>query len=184
MTMIYAILKFLFFPATYVKGFWEQFTCKILGLPVETSNYLAANEMCGHVDHALPKNPSSAFLMAIGPSVMNLFIGSSFFGAGYMLIFEMGIGYYESRTAFVLGVFMLYLGISFFCNIFPTVEDAMNLYDVMYSQKKGNIIGRIFAFIPTALLYAGAYLERYCVTSILWIVLVVAVSILNKYAFI
>lgn len=184
MTVIYAILKLIVFPGTYVKGFWEHFTCKILGLPVESSAYLSTNELCGHVEHALPKNPIAAFFLAVFPSIMNLFIGSSFLGAGYMLIFEMGIGYYESRSAFVLGILLLYLGISFLCNIFPMVEDAMNLYDILYSQKRGNVIGRIFAFIPTVIVYAGAYLERYCVISILWIVLVAAVSIISKYALI
>ena len=184
MTLLYVILKFLTFPGTYVKGFWEHLTCKILGLPVESSAYLTTNELCGHVDHSLPKKPSEAFLLAIGPSVMNLFIGASVLSAGYKLIFDMGISYYESRTAFVLGVFLIYIGISFLCNIFPMVEDAMNLYDILYAQKKGNAVGRIFAFVPTALVYAGAYLERYCVISILWIVLVVAVSVLNKYALI
>lgn len=184
MTVLYAVFKVITFPGTYVKGFWEHFICKILGLPVENSVYLSMNDVCGHVDHALPKRPFGAFVMAAFPSFMNLFIGSSFLSAGYMLIFEMGIGYYESRTAFVLGAFMLYLGVSFLCNVFPMVEDAMNLYDLLYSQKKGHIIGRIFAFIPTALLYAGAYLERYCVISILWLVVVIVVSLLNKYAFI
>lgn len=184
MTVIYAIFKLITFPGAYVKGFWEHLTCKILGLPVESSSYLSTNELCGHVEHALPKKPVEAFILAILPSVINAFIGSSFFGAGYMLVFEMGIGYYESRTAFVLGILLLYLGISFFCNVFPMIEDAMNLYDILYSQKKGNIIGRIIAFIPTAVVYAGSYLERYCVISILWLVVIAAVSILNKYALI
>ena len=52
------------------------------------------------------------------------------------------------------------------CNIFPLVEDAMNLWEVAYKQKKMNIIGRIFFAIPSALAYAGAFLEKYCVTFI------------------
>lgn len=181
MTTVYVIFKILAFPGTFVKGFWEHLTCKILGLPVESSSYLSTSELCGHVDHALPKTPFAAFLAAIGPSLMNLFIGSVFFGSGYKLIFDMGIGYYESRQAFVLGVFLLYIGISFLCNIFPMVEDAMNLYDILYAQKKGNIVGRIFAFIPTAIVYAGSYLERYCVTEILFVIFIVVFSVLKKY---
>lgn len=184
MTIVYLVFKFLTFPGTFVKGFWEHLTCKILGLPVESSMYLNLNELCGHVDHSLPKKPFAAFVMAICPSVMNLFIGSVFFSAGNMLIFDMEIGYYESRSAFILGVFMLYIGISFLCNIFPTVVDAMNLYDILYAQKKGNIIGRIFAFVPTAIVYAGAYFERYCVTEILFAVFIIGFSLLKKYMFI
>lgn len=184
MTTVYVIFKILTFPGTFVKGFWEHLICKILGLPVETSAYLSLNELCGHVDHTFPQKPFAAFVMATVPSLMNLFIGSAFFGSGYKLIYDMEIGYYESRLAFVLGVFLLYIGISFLCNIFPMVEDAMNLYDILYVQKKGNTVGRIFAFIPAVFVYAGSYLEKYCVTSVLWLVFIVVMSIMSKYAFI
>ena len=35
MTKLYIIGKILTFPGAYIKGFWEQLTCRILGLPVE-----------------------------------------------------------------------------------------------------------------------------------------------------
>ena len=144
MTGLYIASKILSFPGAYIRGFWEQFTCKLLGLPVEIPGYLRIDEACGHVEHALPKKGFAAYLIATGPGFMN---------------FNSGL--------FILYALMVYVGASLLCSAFPLVEDAMNLYDLLYRQKKGNIIGRIFAFIPTVITYAGAYLEKYCITFIL-----------------
>lgn len=173
MTALYIASKILTFPGAYVKGFWEHLTAKLLGLPVEIPGYLRIDEACGHAEHTMAKKGFSAYLMATGPGFMNFMSGFWLFFAGFMNLRYMGITHYDSIPLFALYVIMTYVGISMLCNIFPLVEDAMNLFDLLYRQKKGNIIGRIFAFIPTVITYAGAYLEKYCVTVVLVIVFVV-----------
>ncbi|MBE6771719.1 MAG: hypothetical protein E7547_06215 [Ruminococcaceae bacterium] len=172
MTALYIASKILTFPGAYIKGFWEHLTCKILGLPVEVPGYLRIDEACGHVEHVLPKGGFSAYLMSTGPAFMNFNIGIWIFLAGFVNLYYMGITPYDSVALFVMYVLMTYVGASMLCNVFPLVEDAMNLYDLLYSQKKGNAVGRIFAFIPTVVTYAGAYLEKYCITTVLWIVFI------------
>lgn len=171
MTALYIASKILTFPGAYIKGFWEHLTCKLLGLPVESTGYLRLDEACGHVEHAFPKKGWAAYLIATGPSFMNFNIGLWIFLAGFFNLRYMGITPNDSVGLFIMYIIMTYAGISMLCNVFPLVEDAMNLYDLLYKQKKGNIVGRIFAFIPTVTAYAGAYLEKYCVTVVLWIVL-------------
>ena len=173
MTALYIASKILTFPGAYIKGFWEHLTCKILGLPVEVPGYLRIDEACGHVEHVLPKKGFAAYLMSTGPAFMNFNIGIWLFLAGFVNLYYMGITPYDSVGLFVMYVLMTYVGASMLCNIFPLVEDAMNLYDLLYSQKKGNAIGRILAFIPTVVTYAGAYLEKYCITTVLWIVFII-----------
>ena len=173
MTALYIASKILTFPGAYIRGFWEQLTCKILGLPVEIPGYLRIDEACSHVDHALAKKGFAAYLVATGPGFMNFMSGFWMFWAGFMNLKYMGMTPYDSLPLFIFYVLLTYVGISMLCNIFPLVEDAMNLYGLLYQQKKGNIIGRIFAYIPTVIAYAGAYLEKYCVTFIVLTVFMV-----------
>lgn len=173
MTALYIASKILTFPGAYLRGFWEQLTCKILGLPVETPGYLRIDEACGHVEHGLAQKGFAAYLMATGPGFMNLMTGFPIFLAGFVNLIYMGIRFSDSPALFITYIIMTYVGVSLMCNVFPLVEDAMNLYDVAFSQKKMNIIGRFFAFIPAMITYAGAYLEKYAVTVILWIVFIV-----------
>lgn len=173
MTGFYILSKILTFPGAYLRGFWEQLTCKILGLPIEVPGYLRIDEACGHVEHAMAKKGFASYLMATGPGFMNFMTGMPLFWAGFLNLNYMGITYHDSLPLFILYVLMLYAGISMLCNIFPLVEDAMNLFDVVYSQKKTNIIGRILMFIPSVITYAGAYVEKYGITLILWIALMV-----------
>lgn len=173
MTALYIASKILTFPGAYIKGFWEQLTCKILGLPVEVSGYLRLDEACGHVEHSLATKGGSAYLMATGPAFMNFSTGLWIFLAGFVNLRYMGITHYDSISHFILYILMTYVGVSMLCNVFPLVEDAMNLHDLLYRQKKGNFLGRILAYIPTMITYAGAFAEKYCVTTILWIIVLV-----------
>lgn len=173
MTALYIASKILTFPGAYLRGFWEQLTCKILGLPVETPGYLRIDEACGHVEHGLAQKGFAAYLMATGPGFMNLMTGFPIFLAGFVNLIYMGIRFSDSPALFITYIIMTYVGVSLMCNVFPLVEDAMNLYDIAFSQKKMNFVGRFFAFIPSMITYAGAYLEKYAVTVILWIVFIV-----------
>ncbi len=167
MTTIYIITRILTFPGAYLRGFWEQLTCKILGLPVEASGYLRIDEACSHVEHSLAKKGFASYLMATGAGFMNFMTGLPIFLAGFMNLRYMGITYQDNLGYFIFYVLMTYAGFSMLCNIFPLIEDAMNLFDVAYKQKKLNIVGRIIFFIPSAITYAGAYLEKYCINFII-----------------
>lgn len=167
MRTLYIITRILTFPGAYLRGFWEQLTCKILGLPVEIPGYLRIDEACSHVEHGLAKKGFASYLMATGAGFMNFMTGLPIFLAGFMNLRYMGITPHDNLGYFIFYVAITYIGFSMLCNIFPLVEDAMNLFDIAYKQKKMNIIGRIIFFIPSALSYAGAYLEKCCLTFIL-----------------
>lgn len=169
MTALYIASKILTFPGAYLRGFWEHLTCKILGLPVELPGYLRIDEACGHVEHGLAKKGFASYLMATGPGFMNFMTGFPMFLVGYINLFYLGVKASDSAGYFAFYVLLTYVGISLLCNLFPLVEDAINLFDVAYSQKKMNIIGRILTYIPALITSLGARLEKYGVTVILWI---------------
>ena len=166
MRTIYIITRIITFFGAYLRGFWEHLTCKILALPVEVPGYLRLDEACSHVEHSLAKKGFSAYLIATGAGFMNFMTGLPIFLAGYMNLKYMGLTAYDDLGYFIFYVVLIYIGLSMLCNIFPSIEDAINLFDVAYKQKKMGIIGRIVFAIPSALAYVGAYLEKYCITFV------------------
>ena len=48
MRIINVIVKVLTFPAAFLKGFWEQRICRMMGIPVESKKIFQSGEMAGH----------------------------------------------------------------------------------------------------------------------------------------
>lgn len=183
MTVIYVISKIITFPGAYLRCFWEQLMCGLFSLPVERGGYMHLDEGCGHVEHPLLKSVKKAFFLAAVPGFMNLIVGLFIALPAFVNIFvlELAPGSLSGETLamkvlpcvmFAVSVLFLYVGISILCNVFPLVEDAMNIYELIY-KGESNIFVKIIAFVPTVIMYAGAYLEKYAVTAVLWIAAVV-----------
>ena len=174
MRLIYVIFKFILFPGTYIRGFWEHLTCKILHLPVESEGYLRADEACGHVEHALATTPWSAWLMGTGPGFMMFNAGMAFLYAGILNIFYLGITPYDSIGMFIFYVILIYLGVSFLCSLFPLTEDILTYWDIAYHTKKRvPVIFKILSFPLALVTRIGAFCEKNCINFILAIVFIV-----------
>ena len=178
MTIIYIISKLITIPGALMKGFWEQAFCRAFKSPVESNDYIRMDELCGHTGHELIPTSARSFwfnflsgifnfgmgiLMAAGP-VISLFI----------LDFQIG-----SIFGKIIAYVILWIGISLISNLFPLVEDALNMWEKIYGKEnKSTIIGKILYFIPTVIMIIGAYLESYGITTIINIGAVVAVALL------
>lgn len=173
MTIIYVISKLLTFPGAYLKAFWEHVACRMLGIPVENSDYLRLNEVCGHAEHQLTHSKAKTFLVCFLPSLFNLLLGASMFVTGYINLCLLDIGLTDpaSKTKvifFVVYIALLYLGSSLLCNLFPMYEDALNMWEALLSRSSGmNIILKIVLFLPAVVLIAGSWLERFGLTVLL-----------------
>lgn len=232
MTIFYIITKYITVFGTLIKGLWEHITCGILKLFVEDARYLEPTEICGHVEHELSQNKIKAFTMCALPTVINALLAVFLGGAGFMGLFVLGVQ--KNTVVFWIYLVLYYLGISFFCNMFPLVEDAMNNWSRIYNsklteedkarneeikkrqqankafekeakklakekakEKKGtapvkikkatenekiksdtNIVAKILLFIPSAVLYGGAYLEKYCGTFIISVIVTILAIVL------
>jgi len=159
MTAFYYITKYLTFPGAYVRCFWEQIICRICGVPVEDNRYLRQDEMCSHVDHELMPTARSAFALCFVPAFFNA-IGA-FFLAIFPIVF---LFIYETTNLVLLLVCAVswWFACSLYVNSYSLVEDAINMMEKVY--KKGNILQKIFYAPAAAMLYVGAYLEKYGVT--------------------
>ena len=66
-----------------------------------------------------------------------------------------------------------WFAISLFVNAFPLVEDALNMIDKVY--RKGNILQKILYTPGVWTCYAGAYLEKYCLTFVFAVALTIGI---------
>lgn len=155
MGLMYFILKIVSFPGTMFKAFMEHLACRMYGVPIEFSKYIQKNELCGHVEHLLaPKRGS--FGICFLPHIVTLICGIAFTVPAAMNLFYLG-------KVNVFSCIFIYMGLSFLLNLFPMIEDAVNMWENLFS-KDTKIVLKIFLAVPAAVMYAGAYLERYCVT--------------------
>ncbi len=230
MKILYLISKYITLPATVIKGLWEHITCGTLKVLVEDGRYLQSNELCGHVEHELTGSRAKAFLVGFIPSIVNGLLAFFLGGAGFMGLFMLKVTPPEAPTgseaqsiAFWIYIVLFYLGVSFFCNMFPLFEDALNNWALLYQtkltdeqkqinekikadnayqkeaaklakangqksdKKKGeekkliketSIVAKILLFIPSALMLAGSFLEKYGLTFIISIVVTILAIVL------
>ena len=147
-------------------------TCLLLGLPVENTGYLRADEMCGHIEHCLPKKGVAAYISATAPGFMGLITGLPLVVLGVVNLRFMGITFGDSAILFVLYIVIIYLGVSIMCCLHPQFEVAQNLWDItlakIRSKNKKSVIGGIAMFLPALITYIGAVLERFSVPILIW----------------
>lgn len=224
MKILYLISKYITLPGAVVKALWEHITCGAFKVLVEDGRYLQANELCGHVEHELTTSKAKAFLTNFVPTLINGLLAFFLGSAGFMGLFilkvtppEEAVGSASQPIAFWLYIVLFYLGVSFFCNMFPLFEDALNSWGLIYqskltdAQKQANerikaekayeeeakklakangqkapekkkdadaptiiketsIVTKILLFIPSAIILAGSFLEKYGLTFIISVI--------------
>lgn len=165
MTAFYYITKYLTFPGAYVRCFWEQIVCRICKVPVEDNRYLRKDEMCSHIDHELMPTASSAFAICFVPAFFNA-LGALFL-AVLPIIF---LFVYETTNPLLIATTAVsyWFAVSLYVNSYSLIEDALNMTEKVY--KHGNILQKILYAPAVAMLYVGAYLERYGVTFIVAVI--------------
>ncbi len=155
MVILYEIIKMLTFPGALLKGFLEHLFCRLWKVPVEYSDYMQRNELCGHVEHLLAPHKGS-FAICFGPHLIMLLLGSIIAFPGAMNLFYLG-------TFNWLSLILLYVGVSFLTNAFPLVEDALNMWSELFSAES-KTVSKVLLAIPAAVMYVGAYLDKFCLS--------------------
>ncbi len=171
MTWLYVLTKTVFFPGTFLKGFWEHVTCRLLGVQIYAADtYLSRNRLCGHVYMLPAPTAARSFFVCFLPGFLNLFLGFPAFVVGVVTLGFMGVDVIDPLTGTFCPLFILYVllylfGASCMCSLFPYVDDVRHLRQMLYGKdSKASAVGKVFAFLPTCVMTAGAYLEKYSVT--------------------
>ena len=155
MTFIYTVIKYVTFPGAYIRCFFEQILLRITKTPVEDSRYIRDDEMSGHIEHELIKSPCSALFTALIPCLINIC------GAAFLAVCSLFFSP-SSVAGRIFSGLSLWFAVSLLSNCFPTVEDALNMAHRIY--KEGNIFEKILFSPFFAVLFVGAYLEKYSLT--------------------
>lgn len=180
MTALYVLTKTIFFPGTFLKGFWEHVMCRLLDVEIYAADsYLSRNRLCGHVSMLPEPNASRSFFVCFLPSLLNFFLGFPAFVVGVLTLGFMGVDVIDPLTGKFCPLFILYVvlylfGASCLCSLFPYAEDARHVWRTHYgSESTASTAGKVLAFLPTCLMNVGAFLEKYCITFFVCIALLV-----------
>lgn len=150
------------FPGALVRGFFEHLVCKIFGVPVEDNRTLRNDEMSGHVEHELFTTARGAFCICFIPAFLCAILAFLLFICPFVNLFVFEIG---SAAETALNIVSCWLAFSLMLNSYPTIEDALQLRELLYHG--GTVLQKIFYSISFPFLYAGAFAERYSVTLLL-----------------
>lgn len=157
------IAKLLTFPGALIHALWEHILCRIYGTPIEDPRYMRSDEMCGHIEHEVEPSTAKRFFICLIPFLFNLIIGVVAALPASAGLFWNGLTGVDAA----LCILMLWIGISMLANVFPSVEDALMLWDAIYHRGGGiSLAGKILLAPFAALFYAGAYLDKWGVTLI------------------
>ena len=173
MRILYVIFKYLTFAGSFLRGFWEHITCQLLGLFVEDPAYLRANEMCGHVDFIFPEKNSAAYLITIGPGVVNFITGLPMLLVGLANLRIMGISWSDSGFLFIAYIVLTYIGASLMCSLFPSYESALYLWERI--RKNSSVAEKIFLSPVCLTVYIGSWLERFGIPQIFWAAAIITI---------
>lgn len=164
MRTIYLIVKYLTIPGTFLQAFFEHLTCRVHAILIEDGRYLRANEMCGHIEHEILRKRSVSFSMCFFPFLFNLLFGLVLTATGAVNIFYLGEFFTTDGIVHFWNFLFLWVGISCLTNLFPQMEDALTLKELIYGKGKSNLFVKIIAAPIFAVLYAGAYLQAHGLT--------------------
>lgn len=171
MEKLYVALKYLTLPAGLIRAMIEQSVCKNYKIEIDDNNPIKSDETASHIDHSFARSAISAFALCFRPfffcSLLSFFVGV--IPTLVLIQFQM-----FSYPAIVVHIIALYLAISLFLNSFPMIEDAINMIEKLY-KSPCNILLKIICMPGAAVCFIGAYLERYNLTIVLVIGVIIGI---------
>ena len=159
MTAFYILTRYLTFPGAFVRCLWEQMVCRIHGIPMEDTRLLRRDELCAHIEHELFPKAGGAFAIGFVPALFNAVL-ALLLAIGPVLgtfVFHM-----SNPIVTAVNIVAYWFAFSLYVNSYPSIEDALNMKEKIYHE--GNLFQKII-FTPGFIgCYIGAYLERWGVT--------------------
>lgn len=172
MNKLYVISKYLTFPGAMVRGFFEHVVCKICGIPVEDNRLLRGDEVCGHVEHELAPTSRKAFAVCFVPAFLCGLLALILAIPSLLSLFAFEMNGVLEKVA---NIFACWFAFSLCANSYPLVEDALNMKEKVY--KNGTVIQKIFYAPGFLFTYIGSFLEKYLVTFVLALAILIVLIV-------
>jgi hypothetical protein len=115
------LLALLTFPGIICHEIAHRFFCDVAGVPVYAVSYIRVRNPAGYVIHGPAENLKSAFLISIGPLIVNTLLCSLISFAAVIPIFLL-----EAADAGIVPRVLLWVGISIGMHAFPSDTDMKN----------------------------------------------------------
>lgn len=137
------LIALLTFPGVICHEIAHRFFCDLAGVPVYAVSYIRIGNPAGYVIHGQVRNLKSAFLISIGPLIVNSALCSLISFAAVIPIFILKV----ADTSIASGVLM-WVGISMGMHAFPSNTDMDNFSAILRSTGKrgfSHLLGQFFS---------------------------------------
>ena len=158
MRVINKIVKILTFPSAFLKGFWEQLLCKMMGCPVESKKIFQSGEMAGHIEHEPFPTAAKSFWFCFVTGFMMFLTGLLFAVPAVVNLFYLDA---SSPILKFFSIIYLYCAFGAFTNMFPSIEDGLMMWEKFKGMKKA---GKIILAPAAAIMYIGSFAETNGIT--------------------
>ena len=126
------IISLLTFPGVIVHEWAHKICCNIVGVKVFEVKYFQLNsEVAGYVNHEPPSSFRQAFLIAIGPLLINTLLA---FVLGIISTIASGI-----VDSLLFALVMIWLSVSIGVHAFPSNQDAKSIIQAASEKRKKGI---------------------------------------------
>ena len=159
------VISIITFPGVMVHELAHQFFCRIMRVPVYKVKYFQFANPSGYVLHEATGKPFKAFMIAIGPFIVNTLLGIIIITPAAIELIKFKD--YSNPINLLLG----WLGFSILMNAFPSIGDAKVMVSSILKNKNVEMIVKILVAPVIGLIYIGA------LGSVVWLDFIYAVII-------
>lgn len=159
------IISIITFPGVIVHELAHQIFCYFMKIPVYEVKYFQFKNPSGYVIHERTDKPLKAFLISVGPFLINTILGIIIMSSVSIELF----GFEDLDN--ILSLFVGWIGISILMHAFPSTVDGKGLVDSILKNKEVNILMRIITAPVIGLIYLGA------LGSVIWLDLIYAIGV-------
>jgi len=166
MNKLNTIARIITLPGVYIRVFWQKFFASLIGIPVLDTSFLNSTAGAGHIAHGRARFSQLA-LYCLLPGFTSYLTGLPMFILGFAFLGPFGAVPVNGGVAlFIVAIFMFYLGASLLSNVYPTIEDAKELW--RFTRESSSVGAKIIAYPFSLVMLIGAYCETYGVCALMY----------------
>lgn len=153
------------FPGVIVHEIAHRFFCDLAGVPVYETRYFRLGNPSGWVLHGKCDNLGAAFLITIGPLLLNTVLCSLITFAAVIPILIL-----EEDPVQPVSFLLMWVGLSIGMHAIPSTQDGKSFQEQV-QDGSGNMLLRLFAWVLVAFLWIANLLR------LIWFDAIYAVSV-------
>ena len=147
------LISFVTFPGVIVHEIAHRFFCDLAGVPVYKTCYFQFRNPAGYVVHGRTENLGAAFLVTIGPLLVNTVLCALITFSAVIPVFILNV-----EPMPVASFLLLWIGLSIGMHAIPSTQDGQSFKEQV-EDAEGNVVLRGFASLLVAFLWLANLLR-------------------------